>query len=157
MTEEIKNLWAKKREENGRLLWLPLMQHLEDTKNIMAFLWEQWLSQGQKNLIKDSLEPNRAEEIEGKKLACFLAAVHDIGKATPAFQTKKIFSKSSDLDEILLEKLERVGFNGISTLHLESPSRSPHTITGQYLLETFGVSEELAAIIGGHHGKPVDG
>lgn len=66
MTEEIKNLWAKKREENGRLLWLPLMQHLEDTKNIMAFLWEQWLSQGQKNLIKDSLEPNRAEEIEGK-------------------------------------------------------------------------------------------
>ena len=25
-------LWAKKKEENGRFFWLPLSQHLEDTK-----------------------------------------------------------------------------------------------------------------------------
>ncbi len=31
------NFWAKKREEKGQFLWLPLMQHLEDTKNVADF------------------------------------------------------------------------------------------------------------------------
>ena len=49
------NFWAKKTEENSRLLWLPLTQHLEDTKNIAGLLWEHWLSEGQKVLIENSI------------------------------------------------------------------------------------------------------
>ena len=43
--------WAKKRESNGRYYWLPLIQHLEDTKNIAGLLWEHWLNEGQKKII----------------------------------------------------------------------------------------------------------
>ena len=46
--KRIKYLWAKKSQKNGRFLWLPLMQHLEDTKNVSLLLWENWLSEGQK-------------------------------------------------------------------------------------------------------------
>ena len=99
--------WAKKTEENSRLLWLPLTQHLEDTKNIAGLLWEHWLSEGQKVLIENSINVKSNIENQGKRLAQFLGAVHDIGKATPAFQTQKGYANSVDLDIQLLEKLER--------------------------------------------------
>ncbi|MEX2784516.1 CRISPR-associated helicase Cas3' [Streptococcus sp. H49] len=148
--------WAKKREDSGRLLWLSLMQHLEDTKNVAGLLWEHWLGDGQKRLIEESLESAYKAEDLGKRVAQFLAAVHDIGKATPAFQTQKGYSNSEDLDLQLLEKLERSGFEGISSLQLAKPRQSHHSIAGQYLLYRYGVREDLATIIGGHHGKPID-
>ncbi len=150
------NFWAKKTEENGRLLWLPLTQHLEDTKNIAGLLWEHWLSEGQKVLIENSINAKANIENQGKRLSQFLGAVHDIGKATPAFQTQKGYANSVDLDIQLLEKLERAGFSGISSLQLASPKKSHHSIAGQYLLSHYGVEEDIATIIGGHHGRPVD-
>lgn len=153
---DLNNLWAKKKMENGRLLWLPLSQHLEDTRKVIGYLWEHWLSDGQKSLIENSWEVGAYEENLGKRLAEFLAAVHDIGKATPVFQTKKGFLHSEDLDIQLLEKLERAGFIGISSLYLASPSYTHHSIAGQYLLSKFGVNEDIATIVGGHHGRPVD-
>lgn len=150
------NFWAKKREDKGQLLWLPLMQHLEDTKNVAGLLWEHWLGDGQKKLITDSLESDFQTDNLAKCLVRFLAASHDIGKATPAFQTQKGFSNSEDLDIQLLEKLEQAGFTGISTVYLQFPRKSHHSIAGQYLLSTYGVKEDISTIIGGHHGKPVD-
>ena len=149
-------LWAKKKEENGRFFWLPLSQHLEDTKNIIGLLWEHWLSEGQKKLIDDSLDSATYDGGLGKRLAQFLAAVHDIGKATPAFQTQRGFANSDDLDIQLLEKLEQSGFTKISSLQLSSPKESHHSLAGQYLLSSYGVQEDISTIIGGHHGRPID-
>ncbi|WP_019776147.1 CRISPR-associated helicase/endonuclease Cas3 [Streptococcus sobrinus] len=148
--------WAKKKEENGRLLWLPLTQHLEDTRNVADRLWEHWLGEGQKKLITDSLETKYETDDLGKRLVQFLAAVHDIGKATPAFQTQKGYTNSEDLNLRLLEKLEHPGFEGISSVQLKKPEQSHHSIAGQYLLYTYGVEEDISTIIGGHHGKPID-
>lgn len=153
---ELNSLWAKKKEENGQLLWLPLSQHLEDTKFVIGRLWERWLSEGQKKLIENSLKSTAFEKNLGKNLAQFLAAVHDIGKATPAFQTKRGFYNSDDLDIQLLENIERSGFTGISSLQLTSPEKTHHSIAGQYLLSSYGVQEDIATIIGGHHGRPID-
>lgn len=86
---DVNNLWAKKKEDNSQLLWLPLSQHLEDTKFVIGRLWERWLSDGQKKLVENSLKSTLFEENLGKHVVEFLAAVHDIGKATPAFQIKK--------------------------------------------------------------------
>lgn len=148
--------WAKKREIKGGYYWLPLIQHLEDTKNIAGLLWEHWLGDGQKKLITTSLESNYQSDDLGKQLVQFLAATHDLGKGTPAFQTKKGYANSEDLDIQLLEKLERIGFEQISSVHLVSSKHSHHSIAGQYLLSTYGVQEDIASIIGGHHGKPID-
>ena len=98
--------WAKKRESNGRYYWLPLIQHLEDTKNIAGLLWEHWLGEGQKKLITSSIVSESQIDNVGKCLIQFLAATHDLGKATPVFQTKKGYANSEDLDVQLLEKLE---------------------------------------------------
>ena len=84
------NFWAKKTEENGRLLWLPLTQHLEDTKNIAGLLWEHWLSEGQKVLIENSINAKANIENQGKRLAQFLGAVHDTVKQHQLFRRKKV-------------------------------------------------------------------
>ncbi|ERJ83443.1 CRISPR-associated helicase Cas3 [Peptostreptococcaceae bacterium oral taxon 113 str. W5053] len=146
--------WAKKKEMNGQFFWLSLKQHLEDTKNIAGLLWEHWLCEGQRKLIEESLDDS--SEDKGKKLAMFLGAIHDIGKATPAFQTKKGYEYSEELDFRLLENLERDGFSGIGSLHLTMPGYTPHNIAGQYLLMSYGVGKDIAVMIGGHHGKTVD-
>ncbi len=54
--------WAKKKEINGKFLWMPLMQHLEDTGNVSVLLWEHWLSEGQKNFIRNSLSIREEKE-----------------------------------------------------------------------------------------------
>lgn len=148
------SLWAKKNEKNGKLQWLPLQQHLIDTMNVSGLLWEHWLSNGQRRLITDSM--NGYTEEKAKQLVRFLGAIHDIGKATPVFQTMDSFHRSDDLQERLLNKLERAGFTDISNLRLLSPNRSHHGLSGQTLLDNFGVRKDIASVVGGHHGKPIE-
>ncbi|WP_350345163.1 CRISPR-associated helicase Cas3' [Proteinivorax tanatarense] len=145
-------LWAKKSEKYGRYFWLPLNQHLEDTLRVSERLWELWLNNGQRQLIIDSLsEPSEAI---AKQLVQFLAAVHDCGKNSVAFQIKKGFPYELDLR--LLERLEKGGFIGISRFCLPSSKESPHALAGQAMLSWRGFGDDIGTIIGAHHGKPVD-
>lgn len=146
------SFWAKKTEKDGRLYWLPLSQHLEDTANVIGLLWEHWLSQGQKELIITEV----GNEELAKNLTQLLGFYHDIGKLTAAFQTKKSYHQSDDLDARLLEKLETANFSGILSLNLTNANRSLHALAGQALLESYGVNQSFSSIVGGHHGMPVD-
>src|SRR5690625_736816 len=139
---------------NGVFKWLPLKQHLIDTNEIIKLLWEHWLSDRQKQIIITSLDDKNEER--AKQLVGFLASIHDLGKATPAFQAKQSFYSSIDLDLALLDKLENVGFNGIQQMKLRSERKSPHVLAGQALLESYGVAQDISSIIGAHHGKPED-
>lgn len=147
-------LWAKKCEKDGLWKWMSLYQHLVDTKNVVGLLWEYWLSPGQRKIISKSI--GAIDEVEGKNLIKFLAAIHDIGKATPSFQIKKGFNNSEDLDRFLIERLEKQGFTDISHLKLSNSSMTPHALSGQFLLNRYGVKDDISSIIGGHHGRPVD-
>lgn len=161
-----RSFWAKKDYQEGISSWLPLYQHLDDTRIVSGLLWEHWLCQGQKNIVtggfSEQIDLSDPEEVDllGKRVAMFLGAVHDIGKATPAFQMKKGYRNPVDLDLLLMEKLEQDGFSGISTLVLSDPGATPHTIAGQVLLhgysQRFRNSEDIGSIVGGHHGKPID-
>ncbi|HZK27257.1 MAG TPA: CRISPR-associated helicase Cas3' [Thermoclostridium sp.] len=148
-------LWAKKSDKDTVFQWLPLKQHLIDVAEVIKLLWEHWLSTLQRQQIINSLsQPN---EERAKNLAGFLAATHDIGKATPVFQSRPSFHQSLDLDGALLEKLERVGFLGITGYYnrLMNPAKTHHAIAGQTLLESFGVARDISSIVGAHHGNPV--
>ena len=148
-------LWAKKDEISGRFMWLPLSVHLADTMHVMQWLWHNWLSQNQRSFCINSL--SQPDEETAIRLAAFLGAVHDIGKATPAFQIQPGCRNSHDLDAGLLEKLERAGFQGISSLILPEPKMSHHTIAGEYLLQNiFGIAPDIGSIVGGHHGQPAN-
>lgn len=145
--------WAKKSDRDGTLKWLPLTQHLKDTALVIDRLWERWLDEGQKDTISKSF-PNGEED--GKKLAKFLAYTHDIGKLSVAFVTKKGFTNSPDLDLAILDRLEQNGCIGIKEIQLANSKASHHSICSQVILEDFGVSREIASIVGAHHGKSVD-
>lgn len=125
------SLWAKKEESGGLFYWLPLWVHLTDTMNVSKWLWNNWLSDSQRYFCTNSI--NASDEEIALKLAMFLGAVHDIGKATPAFQIQKGFNNSRDLDVLLLERLEFMGFHGISSLELANPRKTHHSIAGEYL------------------------
>lgn len=145
-----KFLWAKKKEINGEYFWLPLEQHLEDTKNVISYLWEHWLSDSQKDLV------NKSTDYKGKEVSIFIAYTHDIGKATPAFQTtKNTYQQPSEIDSELLYNLESY-FPGIYYLKLSSPRSTPHSLASQYILKSFGVKDDVSTIVGGHHGKTID-
>lgn len=137
--EVYKSLWAKKQDTNGNFEWMPLYIHLSDTQKVSSLLWEHWLSDSQKNIVINSIA--NGDENIAKNLVMFLGACHDIGKATPAFQIKKGFANSNDLDKILKEKLEQADFFGISYTHLSSINKSHHSLASEYLLYKYGVKK----------------
>ena len=145
-------LWAKKKEKDGIFYWLSLKRHLEDTREVMGLLWEHWLSEGQRAYITKSM---KVEEDEAKSLAMFVGAIHDIGKATPAFQIQRGFQNSEDLDLLLMEKLEREGFSGIKDLELTDRGKTPHAYAGEVICRLAGINRGIASIIGAHHGVPM--
>ena len=145
-------LWAKKKEKDGIFYWLSLKRHLEDTREVMGLLWEHWLSEGQRAYITKSM---KVEEDEAKSLAMFIGAIHDIGKATPAFQIQRGFQNSEDLDLLLMEKLEQEGFSGIKDLELTDRGKTPHAYAGEVICRLAGINRGIASIIGAHHGVPM--
>ncbi|MCI1942742.1 MAG: CRISPR-associated helicase Cas3' [Lactobacillus sp.] len=149
LSPQAKALWGKKSVENGQELWLPLVQHLLDTKNVINWLFNHWLSDGERQTMYQDLSNK-----ELQPLVKFLGFIHDFGKATPAFQLKKSYINSDDLDHELIEKLALHGFQDIDECLLSNPSKSPHPVAGEALLESYGVNQSIGAIIGGHHGIP---
>lgn len=145
------SLWAKKRSISGVQSWLPLIVHMVDTKNTINFLYNNWLSEGVRKFLINSFH----SEEQLHRFIKFLGFIHDIGKATPAFQKKKSYDSDSEMDIHLINMLENKGFTGLGEAYLSDPGKSPHTIAGEAILEYLGCSEAIGAIISGHHGKPV--
>lgn len=153
MSELNKLFWGKKDDSAGIYKWLPLYQHLTDTGKVMGFLWEHWLNSGQRNFIKETL--NASEDV-AKSFCVFLGKIHDIGKASPTFQTISLNYSNKDIDKYLIERLETAGFTGLSNFKAVEPQKSHHTVMGETLLNVYGVKDDIASIIGAHHGKPID-
>lgn len=158
MINKLDALWAKKnRDKNNIPQWLPLKTHLNDTRETMGFLWEHYLSQGVKDLIKNSMKTDTYDkESLAKNLCMFLGAVHDIGKASPYFQLKKSFKGDNELDGLILEKLKSAGFNDLDKFFTADNSGISHQSIGQFILLKRGVNITIADIVGAHHGRPVE-
>lgn len=146
-----KYLWAKKDAGPISYKWLPLNQHLKDTRDVGMLLWENWLSQGQKLRITEDLGYFDMED--AKDLFAFLCQVHDLGKATYNFQTTKTAYSTEDLEDALMEKLRMAGFENFDK-KLAEPQKTPHSLASQMILIWNGFGEDMASIVGSHHGKP---
>ncbi len=151
LSNQAKSLWAKKENRDGQELWLPLVAHLIDAQNVIHWLYNNWLNESQKSVLRKNISDD-----DTQKLVKFIGFFHDIGKATPAFQTKPSYNRDSQLDDELMEKLLRNGFTKLDDYDPSSRRRSPHAIAGETLLEKFGLNESIGSIIGAHHGKPAE-
>ncbi len=144
-----RSLWAKK-SNDGNLLWLPLWVHMADSAEVARMLWNQWLPNGVKQVIcSDIMEEKLAEQ-----LFAFLAAAHDLGKATPVFQAKPARPLCPALDGRISDNLIAAGLPMTSSNDFRNANNTPHALASQILLQRAGCNKNAALILGAHHGKP---
>lgn len=145
-----RSVWAKyDRDTDG---WLPLWRHMEDAAAVAGLLWDRWLPVGVRRLVAEALPQGEAD---ARALAVWLAGVHDIGKATPAF--------ACQVDQ-LAETMRGHGLEMRSAKAMGPDRRiAPHGLAGQVLLgewleERHGWAPartgQFTVAVGGHHGVP---
>lgn len=144
-------VWGKSDPDSGS--WMPLVQHLEDAAAVAGYLWDEWLPTSTRQAIAQPL--TRGEE-DGRTLVTWMAGLHDLGKASPAFQTKICWRGQF---ESVLDDLDAAG---LVTPRIPPTNELPmHGLVGEYLLaqwlqETYGVRPRVAhswfSAVGAHHG-----
>jgi len=148
----VHTLWAKK-SRNDATKWLPLRAHLADAAGIAKILWNHWISDGMKAVLVS--DTGTADEAEA--FLVFLAAAHDIGKATPVFQAKPVdFHTSCDLDRYIAERTVAAGLPLKPYSTFTDARATPHALATELILSQNGASENVAVILGAHHGKPLN-
>ncbi len=144
-----KSLWAKKAND-GSMFWLPLWVHMADSAEVAQMLWNRWLPDGVRRAVSSTtLGVDQAEQ-----LFIFLAAAHDLGKATPVFQAKPARPMCPALDERIADALALVGLPMRHYSAFKWARKTPHALASQILLEHNGCNRNAAIILGSHHGKP---
>ncbi|MGK4584411.1 type I-E CRISPR-associated protein Cse1/CasA [Kitasatospora sp. HPMI-4] len=150
LTPAARSIWAKHdRASDG---WLPLWRHLADSAAVAELLWDHWLPANVRRLIAIQLPGGMAH---ARALTVWLAATHDVGKATPAFACQV---------DVLADRMRAAGLAMPQQKQFgEDRRRAPHGLAGQLLLqdwlvESHGWSERAAGqftvVAGGHHGVP---
>ena len=138
-TDHILQFWAKKRDNPE--VHYPLLYHMLDVAAVTRELWNKGLHSGTKHYC--AVQFNMLEENVGKWLP-FWAGLHDIGKASPDFQSK---SKSAKID------LLAQGFNfpqGGNTIH--HGIMTAYALPDQLHKTSDHAKKQIAVAVGGHHG-----
>jgi CRISPR-associated endonuclease/helicase Cas3 len=148
-------VWAKsfREDPNGLVThWLPLHQHLDDTRGVAELLVDEWLPRQVVDRIAGDL-PNGRTGV--RFLAGWLAAVHDVGKVSPAFAVQV---------PLLCDHMNRAGLHTHPLVGLSRERSSVrHELVGQvavrqWLVGTRGfaraAAQALAVVVGSHHGVP---
>jgi CRISPR-associated endonuclease/helicase Cas3 len=145
------SVWAKthfdRDDQSDMPEWMPLWRHLDDTAAVAGRLWDEWLPPSVRRVIAATVD---GDEARARRLTVWLAGVHDIGKASPAFAVQC---------PPLAALMTRDG------LPVQGPYANRrelrHELAGhvclvRWLRERHGWAEadahRLAVVVGGHHG-----
>ena len=147
LSERATSIWAK---SQGRHSWQSLPQHMEDSARIASYLYDHWLCEQTKRRWEEQRDHGLM-----RRIALFLAGIHDLGKASPAFVAQH---------EGLAERARLAGLpcRALSEIK-EDRRRLPHSLISEYALRRWLVEKEveeeeaaaLASVVGAHHGRPV--
>ncbi|MEW2417482.1 type I-E CRISPR-associated protein Cse1/CasA [Streptomyces sp. NPDC046866] len=147
LTRAARSVWAK--HEAKDMKWLPLWRHMADSAAMAERLWEEWTPLNVRRLVAESLPGG---DDDAKRLVVWLAAVHDVGKATPAFACQV---------DSLAHNMRDAGLDMPTAKQLgDDRKRAPHGMAGQVILEGWlerhgwspRASMAFAVAVGGHHG-----
>lgn len=156
LSRQARSLWGKSDGGEGAC-WLPLYMHMLDSAGIAGYLWDEWLPEGTRALFVRALG---GDPCCARKLACFIAGVHDIGKATPSFQGMPCGKGGFTLD--YRPRKAGLTFRPEVTGHRRvSHPMGSCLVLLDILVRDYGwqaaCAESIAAVVGGHHGKPPAG
>lgn len=124
----------------------PLAYHLIDSAAVAGLLWEQALTPGARQQFCRWLQ---LPEVECGRFLAFWTCLHDLGKATPAFQNKHAPTQ---------DKLVKAGFDFPP---LSKGDTRHHSLLSQWILkdlkddlgvQPWGILHQFRFAIGGHHG-----
>src|ERR1035437_818705 len=137
------SLWAK--TNSATVQWHPLLYHLVEKSAVASLLWDEILAPSTCKVIADALG---LPLDEARQWSVFLAGAHDLGKASPSFQSKWTAS---------VPPLKQLGyrFPPPKTV-MPIPHGRVSSIELAKILEQRGVerrvAKEIARTVGGHHG-----
>ena len=97
LSEAARSVWAKSLNADGA--WLPLWQHMHDSADIAGGLFDKWLSS---SVVEVLAAPFGCDRVAARTAVTFLAGLHDLGKATPAFAVQ---------DEVLAQRMREHGLD----------------------------------------------
>ncbi len=148
------SVWAKTGRDplNPKVVtgWSPLHEHLADTAAVAGLLVDHWVS--------PQVLARIARDVDGdvRALIGWLAAVHDVGKASPAFAVQ-----NQELADVMRQH------ELVADPRLEFDPDRPkvrHEFIGQLAVRGWlaaemgfargGVASQLASVVGAHHGVP---
>lgn len=140
-----KTLWAKTGEGDQTHL---LIYHLIDVAEVAHLLWEHTLGKRTRAEVSQTL--GLSEEQAGRFLA-FVIGLHDLGKASPAFQRKY-----EPIIPLLQAQGLPFGFGQVDVPHgimtTVSLGYKGHGLLIDSGMMERGIAIALARVIGGHHG-----
>lgn len=130
-----------------------LIYHLIDVGTVTQILWERALV----DALRVEIAAGLGLTIEEAGVFCsFVAALHDLGKASPTFQHHR------SLSERMRRRFElerrAAGFSAVTSVHDPTPHQYVTTLALKFegLLEPYGFDPSLvrpiAQALGGHHG-----
>ena len=144
-----KQVWAKIDRDSINNEWLSLYQHSEDTYHASSYVWDHFLDKYTKGFLTKEMKVN---EESAKTLFTFLAAIHDNGKATPAFQSQAYFN--NQIMKMINNNFGEIG-KGMKSSMLRHEISSQKELS-DFLVEKTNISTKesltISTCIGGHHG-----
>ena len=122
---------------------------MSDSAAVAGLVWDEWLPDSTKRLIAEAFDENRDD---ARTFVTWMAGVHDLGKASPAFAIQV---------EGLADGMREQGL--AFPRFVNERTHAPHSVVSHILLEEWlvarhGWSKDIATsyavIPGGHHGVP---
>ncbi len=138
-------LWGKTYKVGEETTARPLLCHMVDVAEVVGAMWDACLGEGLRRHIAEALG---CDDEGARRTLMFWASLHDLGKASPAFQRQH---------KPAVEELEREGLRFPAVPKAVPCHHGAITAWAvPELLHDQGLSDEwasnVAAAIGGHHG-----
>lgn len=155
LSDSARSLWAKTGDESG---WLNLPQHLVDSLCAAEAVWDIWVAP---SVRKTLARLAKLDEGEVRTLYLWLAAGHDLGKATLSFARQ--VENSAD-GESFVNRIADAGLPLVKSSHEENMAKFPHGLGSRVVLRRWlreqgvppRVAGSLVEVADAHHGIPSD-
>lgn len=132
--------------------WLPLHVHLADTAAVMGLLIDEWVPRHVIDVIARDLG---GDERDARVLLTWLAAVHDVGKISPAFAAQvPALTLSMSSHGLVVGRGVRENRDRPKARHERVGEIAVREWLGSELGFERTTARQIASVVGAHHGVP---